>query len=581
VEPDIERPKQVETILAQALATPPADRSAFLDTACGGDSELRRSVESLISDHDQSNPSQESSRRGRAASRSREPRIPPRLKQALKQKYLIQECIGGGGMGDLYLATHRTLGGKWAVKVLASDLAKDPKVVERFINEAKIEANLQHPNIVKVFNIGQSGGYHYFVMNYVDGEDLAGRIARCGVIAVPEAVSIAYQICKALECAHEHNIVHRDLKPSNVRIDRYGTVIVIDFGIARVRAVSGVTMQGQRLGTPLYMSPEQIQGLSPDFRSDLYSLGVLLYEMLTGTNPFRAESPIAVFAKHLNFQPPLPSEANPRINKAVSDVVMRLLEKDPAKRFQSAREVSGALRPWRDVTEITPSAETVTPPTALLAADDQLIQLVVPVRGRKISRPLSADERKLMELADGSRTVGEILPLSQLDADAFFSALESLKGEGAVRTVSSVEQAEAAQGLKEKAVGILEFLPSGRAWQLGAVAVVVLLLATAVTIYFKVRPQSGVPIGGFPVRLDASPYASVTVMDTAGKTVKAVSTPAQIDLPKGRYRLVFDFDGRKLEEEITVSGPGPVSFRKEYWKEREIESLLDRYLKGP
>src|SRR3990172_637507 len=176
-----------------------------------------------------------------------------RLQQELSSTYTIVERIGSGGVGEVYLANHKTLGGKWAIKVLADELARDPVIVERFIREAQIEANLQHPNIVKVFDISTRGDFQFLVMPFVEGENLDERIKRLKILDPVEAVTIALFVTRALECAHEHSIIHRDLKPSNIRIDHYGTVVVMDFGIARVLDTGqGKTALGSRIGTPQY-----------------------------------------------------------------------------------------------------------------------------------------------------------------------------------------------------------------------------------------------------------------------------------------------------------------------------------------
>ena len=321
------------------------------------------------------------------------------LKEALRGTYRIQKRIGEGGMGDLYLATHEELGGKWAVKVLGRDLVEDADVVERFVTEARIGAELQHPNIVKVFHIGRAGKFRYLVMNYVEGEDLAARIERLSPMPESEIVSIAVQICRALECAHDHQVVHRDLKPSNIRIDNYGTVLVLDFGIARARAIAlkTRTAAGERLGTPLYMSPEQVSGAAADARSDLYSLGILMYEMATGSNPFDAENPHAVYRKQLNDVPPPVSQVNSAFSAQFSRVLERLAEKDPEKRFQSASQVIAAFE------SAGLAQKQITPRPANLRE---------PFPGEKVLRrqpatirveALSADQRKILDCVDSNR----------------------------------------------------------------------------------------------------------------------------------------------------------------------------------
>ena len=365
---------KVWSIFNEAVEKPTEERAAFVEKACAGDEGLRWELESLLAQHDKSRSFLEKA----PVSAAPKP-VRRRLKQALRETYIIQERIGGGGMGDLYLATHKILGGKWAVKVLADELARDPAIVNRFLTEARIEANLQHPNIVKVFHIGHVGEFHYLVMNYVEGEDLAARMAR-GPMAEKEVVSIALQICRALACAHDHKIIHRDLKPTNVRIDSYGTVVVLDFGIARARdeAIRSKTALGERLGTPLYMSPEQIRGLRIDRRTDFYSLGVLLYEMLSGTNPFRADSPHAIYLKHLETEPEPLCRVRLSISPHLSDIVARLLRKKAQDRPDRAADIIAQLKSLGLASEIsTPEPDSCVsqPRSRLQFFEDDVFQI--------------------------------------------------------------------------------------------------------------------------------------------------------------------------------------------------------------
>lgn len=486
-------------------------------------------------------------------------------------------------MGDLYLATHKTLGGKWAVKVLAENLAKEPSVVERFVNEAKIEANLQHPNIVKVFHIGQSGPYHYFVMNYIDGEDLAERLERCGPLSESESVSIAFQICRALECAHDHNICHRDLKPSNVRLDRYGTVCVLDFGIARARdaLISSRTIEGERLGTPLYMSPEQIKGLPVDAKSDLYSLGVLIYEMLTGINPFQADSAHAVYSKHLHHVPQAPIELNPRIRPALSDLVMQLLEKEADKRIQSARELCVLLRPFRETTEVTPSIsqrDLASPGTA--AYKERLTHLMVRIPETVISRELSPEETKVLNLTDGTRTVGEILALSQLEKDPFFAALDSLKGEVVIQTMAGSEEEAFGQGFRTGMERLLDKLPMERRWVYVSLSAVALCMVLAIAYWISPYNKKSIAVHS-GIQFDASPFASVTVRDQKGTViVEKRVTPFLLNLAAGEYRAEFEHDSEKKDRSFRIEASKPLSVvREDFWTEQDTRNLIDNSLK--
>lgn len=206
----------------------------------------------------------------------------------------------------MYLARHRFHGGLFAVKVLAEYLAGDPSIVSRFEHEARMAASLaNHPNIVPIFDIGQGEGLHFLVMQFVPGEDLAGYLRRAGRLDLPSAANVVAQATEALSCAEAKRIVHRDLKPANMLLDENGRIKLLDFGISRIADRSdGLTRPGESLGTPYYMSPEQIRGEACDIRSDLYSLGVVFFELLAGGHPFENESATAVQMAHLTAAPP-------------------------------------------------------------------------------------------------------------------------------------------------------------------------------------------------------------------------------------------------------------------------------------
>jgi serine/threonine protein kinase len=562
-----------QDIFTQALATPPGERSVFLDSVCGEDAELRKDIERQLSTSLGSSATPKTPGKSPSAPQAKTIKIPPRLKQALKNTYVIQERIGGGGMGEIYLATHKTLGGKWAIKVLADEFAKKPIVVERFVNEAKIEANLQHPNVVKVFHIGHSGGFHYLVMSYVDGEDLTERIAKGGALPESQVVSIALQICKALECAHDHNITHRDLKPSNVRIDNYGTVIVLDFGIARARdvAMGSLTSQGERLGTPLYMSPEQIRGAGADARSDLYSLGVLMYEMLGGHNPFNADLAHAVYARQLNYTPPALVDIRPSVSPILSGIVMRLLEKDAEKRFQTAREVGARLRPLREKTEITGATQMSTA-TSVESAEvrDRLNHVVRKVAETQISRPLSAEETRVLELADGQRTVAQILALSELEPEHLFNTLDGLKNEKAIETIVKPAAEGDHPAWRDYLEHALSFIPLKYGWY--ALWALVVLVVVAGAFLFNLTP---VPPIRTQIRFDASPYASVSIKDRRGKEVyKKGETPFLVSLEAGPYSIEFTHDSETKTQKLMVETGKSVQVRENFWQKADIDQLL-------
>jgi len=261
----------------------------------------------------------------------------------LSGRYALSEKLGSGGMADVYLARDEALGRLVAVKVLKSALAADAQLVERFRIEAHAAAQLNHPNIVAVYDRGLAGGAPFIAMEYVRGESLKERLRRDGALAPGDAVRIALQVLSALAAAHACDIVHRDITPYNVLLDERGQVKVADFGIARMGA-SALTRTGAMLGTSSYLSPEQAQGKPADGRSDLYSLGVVLYEMLTGQVPFRGETDLAVAMQHVSAAPPNPRSLAAGVSEPLAAVVMKALSKDPRDRFQSTAEFSAALR---------------------------------------------------------------------------------------------------------------------------------------------------------------------------------------------------------------------------------------------
>jgi serine/threonine-protein kinase len=263
------------------------------------------------------------------------------LAGALSEKYEILRWLGGGGMADVFLARHRIHGALFAVKVLSADLAQDERIVARFVQEARTAANLSgHPNIVPIFDIGAENGLYYLIMQYVEGEDLAKHLKRSQKISPNDAAKIICQVADALVWASAKGVVHRDLKPSNLYLDRNGRIIVLDFGIAKAADVPTVlTMATERLGTTYYMSPEQIRGEACDTRSDLYSLGVVFFELLSGRKPFEGDSARAVELAHVQTAPPDLKELDPAVPDELAASVRKLLAKDPGERYQTPREL--------------------------------------------------------------------------------------------------------------------------------------------------------------------------------------------------------------------------------------------------
>ncbi len=255
-------------------------------------------------------------------------------------RYKVLAKVGGGGMADVWLAEDAHLQRRIALKVLHARFAQDREFVMRFQREAESAAGLQHPNIVSVFDRGEWEGTYYIAMQYIEGPTLKQLID--SGITVEQGVAVIRQVLQAAGYAHRQGIVHRDLKPQNVIVDAEGKAVVTDFGIARA-GVSEITQTGSVMGTPHYLSPEQAQGFEVTAVSDLYSVGVMLYEALTGRVPFEGESAVAVAMKQVSQMPQRPSSIQPRVSPALDAVVMRALEKDPGQRFQSADAFIAAL----------------------------------------------------------------------------------------------------------------------------------------------------------------------------------------------------------------------------------------------
>jgi beta-lactam-binding protein with PASTA domain len=262
-------------------------------------------------------------------------------------RYRLIQRVGAGGMADVWLAEDQQLGRRVALKLLHRRFAADQSFVERFRREASHAAGLQHPNIVAVYDRGSWDGTWYIAMEYVEGPTLKEIVNERGALDPALASDVVVQILRAARYAHKRGIVHRDLKPHNVILDEEGRVKVTDFGIARA-GVSEMTETGAIMGTAQYLSPEQAQGLPVDARSDLYSIGVILYELLTGRVPFDAESAVTIALKHVSEPPVPPSQIEPRVPPALDEVVRRAMAKDPDDRFQDADAFIAALQEARD-----------------------------------------------------------------------------------------------------------------------------------------------------------------------------------------------------------------------------------------
>ncbi len=274
------------------------------------------------------------------------------------RRYEIIEELGQGGMGKVYKVFDKKIKDKVALKLIKPEVASDENTIERFSSELKLARQISHKSVCRMFDISEEEGMHYITMEYVSGEDLKNMIRMMGRLSPGQAISIFKQVCEGLAEAHRLGIVHRDLKPSNVMIDREGRAKIMDFGIARSVETKGITGVGVIIGTPEYMSPEQVEGKDVDRRSDIYALGVILYEMLTGRVPFEGDTPLSVALKHKTEVPEDMTKVNPQIPRNFSLVVLRCLEKSRETRYQDIEDVLADLL---KVEQGIPAAERVLP----------------------------------------------------------------------------------------------------------------------------------------------------------------------------------------------------------------------------
>jgi len=397
-----ERWRLIEGLFHEALAKRAAERASFLDEACSGDAALRQEIESLLAHESLASGFLEPERSDTMPSSAHDPvpageRIGP---------YTIMEPLGAGGMGEVYKAHDQRLDRDVAIKFVARWMADDAASLERFDHEARAASALNHPNICGVHDAGEIQGRPYIVMELLEGQSLKERIAK-GPLDARELASITCQVCAALQEAHEKGIVHRDVKPANIYVTSGGRVKVLDFGLAkRAAELAGPetssngghnpTLSGTRpiIGTLAYLSPEQAVGWHVDARTDIFSLGVVMYEMAAGRLPFRGKTPAGILGSILTEAPVSPSAVNAGVPAKLERVLLKALEKDPARRYSSAAELSADLQPL-----LTPhkhralltAAIVVVAAIAVGAAVDKLDWFRVGSRPEGVPRQLTAN----------------------------------------------------------------------------------------------------------------------------------------------------------------------------------------------
>ncbi|MFC2163768.1 protein kinase [Acidobacteriota bacterium] len=278
-----------------------------------------------------------------------------RTGSVLSNRYEIIEEIGKGGMGKVYKVLDREINEKIALKLIRPEIASNKKIIERFRNEMKMARKISHKNVCRMFDIGRDVEKRYITMEFVSGEDLKKSIRRMGPLTIRKTLSIAKQLCHGLSEAHRLGIVHRDLKPHNIMIDREGNTKIMDFGIALSQDAQDITDSNVMIGTPQYLSPEQVEGRKADQRSDIYSLGVIMFEIVTGQVPFDGETTLSIAVKHKSEIPRNPREFNALIPEELSQLILKCMEKDPDKRFQSAEALCSDLTM---IEQELPTAET-------------------------------------------------------------------------------------------------------------------------------------------------------------------------------------------------------------------------------
>ena len=309
--------------------------------------------------------------------------------QLINDRYEIQKLIGEGGMANVYLARDTILDRKVAVKVLRGDLAGDEKFVRRFQREALSASSLSHPNIVEIYDVGEDEGNFYIVMEYIEGKTLKQLIKKRGVLTLPETMDIMLQLLDALASAHDSYIIHRDIKPQNIMIKESGLVKITDFGIAMALNNASLTQTNSVMGSVHYLPPEQASGKGSTIRSDIYSLGILMFEMLTGKMPFKGDSAVEIALKHMKEPLPSPKEINPVIPQSVENIILKAAAKNPKNRYRDVREMAEDIKTCLD--ESREDEERITfryPETDYVTTNDKIKEIKKEEQPKREEKPV-------------------------------------------------------------------------------------------------------------------------------------------------------------------------------------------------
>src|SRR6266404_3083326 len=331
----------------------------------------------------------------------------------LAGRYEILRLLGRGGMGAVYKARDTELDRTVALKLIRPELARNPQILKRFKQELILARQVTHKNVIRIFDLGQSDGIKFITMDFVEGQDLRQLLLERGQLAPEQAARIMLQICRALEAAHVEGVIHRDLKPQNIMLDAKGRVYVMDFGIARSAYLPGMTQTGALIGTPEYMSPEQGRGEKLTERSDLFSLGIIFYELLTGKSPYYSDTPLATLWKRMTEKATAPVVLDPTLPQALSDIVVKALEIEPKNRFASAREMAQQLEIWLGPSEGSSTIIAPAPRTAAYwkwasaALAILLVAAVIAFRLKGPSKPKAAHAPVSVLVADFTNHTGD------------------------------------------------------------------------------------------------------------------------------------------------------------------------------